>query len=126
MRRAALNDKQVEAFTAQVLRAGVFLSCLISVVGLGLYLLHHASSTPNYHVFHSVNGRLRSLRQLVPEAFRGNPMAIIQLGVLLLIATPVARVAFLVGAFALERDRMYVLVSATVLVILLGSILFAT
>ena len=77
-------------------------------------------------MFHSVNGRLRSLRELVPDAFRGNPMAIIQLGVLLLIATPVARVAFLVGAFALERDRMYVIVSATVLVILLGSILFAT
>ncbi len=124
MRR--LNDKQVEILIGQVLRAGVLLSCFVTVIGLVLYLLHHASSTPNYHVFHSVNGRLRSLRELVPDAFRGNPMAIIQLGVLLLIATPVARVAFLVGAFALERDRMYVIVSATVLVILLGSILFAT
>jgi uncharacterized membrane protein len=126
MKRPALNDKQVEIFIGQVLRSGVLLSCFVTVIGLGLFLLRHASSTPNYHVFHSVNGRLRSLRELVPDAFRGNPMAIIQLGVLLLIATPVARVAFLVGSFALERDRMYVIVSATVLVILLGSILFAT
>ena len=55
----------------------------------------------------------------------GDPQAIIQFGILLLIATPVARVAFLVGAFALERDRLYVAVSGLVLVILLYSIIFS-
>jgi uncharacterized membrane protein len=124
MRR--LNDKQVETLIGQVLRAGVLLSCLVTFIGLALYLFHHAAATPNYRVFHSVNAPLRSVYQLIPNAFHGSPLAIIQLGVLLLIATPVARVAFLVGAFALERDRMYVVVSALVLVILLGSILFAT
>jgi uncharacterized membrane protein len=120
-----LNDKQVEILIGQVLRAGVMLSCFVTLVGLGMYLFQHATATPNYRVFHSVNAPLRSVYQLIPHAFHGNPMAIIQLGVLLLIATPVARVAFLVGAFALERDRMYVVVSGLVLVILLGSILFA-
>lgn len=124
MRR--LNDTQVEILIGQVLRTGVLLSCFVTVIGLGLFLLRHASSRPNYRVFHSVNAPLRSMVELVPNAFHGNPMAIIQLGVLLLIATPVARVAFLVGAFAMERDRMYVVVSGLVLVILLGSILFAT
>ncbi len=121
-----LNDKQVEILIGQVLRAGVLLSCFVTVIGLGLFLLHHATATPNYHVFHSVSAPLRSVVGLIPNAFHGDPMAIIQLGVLLLIATPVARVAFLVGAFAMERDRMYVFVSGLVLVILLGSILFAT
>ena len=120
-----LNDKQVEILIGQVLRAGVLLSCFVALVGLGIYLFHHAAATPNYHVFHSVYAPLRSVYQVVPHAFQGHPMAIIQLGVLLLIATPVARVAFLVGAFALEGDRMYVVVSGLVLVILLGSILFA-
>lgn len=121
-----LNDKQVEELIGHVLRVGVLLSCFVTVIGLGLFLSQHASSIPDYHVFHSVKAPLRSLTGLVPNAFKGKPMAIIQLGVLLLIATPVARVAFLVGAFALERDRMYVFVSGLVLAILLGSILFGT
>ena len=124
MRR--LNDKQVEILIGQVLRAGVLLSCLVTLVGLLLYLVHHAAAIPNYHVFHSVTAPLRSVYELIPRAFHGYPLAIIQLGVLLLIATPIARVAFLVGAFALEGDRMYVMVSGLVLIILLGSILFAT
>ncbi len=120
-----LNDKQVEILIGQVLRAGVLLSCFVTLIGLVGYLLHNSAAIPNYHEFHSVNAPLRSMVLLIPRAFHGHPLSIIQLGVLLLIATPVARVAFLVVAFALERDRMYVVVSATVLVILLGSILFA-
>jgi uncharacterized membrane protein len=120
-----LNDKQVETLIGQVLRAGVLLSCFVTLIGLVMYLVPNSASIPSYHVFHSVNAPLRSMHDLVPRAFHGHPLSIIQLGVLLLIATPVARVAFLVVAFALENDRMYVVVSATVLIILLGSILFA-
>lgn len=117
-----LNNKQVEIFIGQVLRTGVLLASFVTVIGFGIYLAGHAAVAPHYHTFHSVSGVLRSVHQLVPAAFHGNPLAIIQLGVLLLIATPVARVAFLVGAFALERDRLYVIVSGLVLVILLYSI----
>ncbi|MDR5727367.1 MAG: DUF1634 domain-containing protein [Terriglobia bacterium] len=120
-----LHDKQVEMFIGQVLRAGVLLSSFVTLIGLVLYLAHHGSSIPNYHAFHSVSPMLRTVHELIPYAFHGDSLAIIQLGVLLLIATPVARVAFLVGAFALERDHMYVAVSGLVLVILLFSILFA-
>ncbi len=47
----------------------------------------------------------------------------IQLGLLLLIATPIARVAFSVVGFAIERDRMYVVFTLIVLAILLYSLL---
>lgn len=117
-----LNDKQVETFIGQVLRAGVLLACFVTAVGLVLFLAHHGLSVPQYHTFRPISGTLRSMHLIVINALHGNPMAVIQLGVLLLIATPVARVAFLVAAFALERDRMYVVVSATVLIILLYSI----
>jgi uncharacterized membrane protein len=119
------TDKQVEILIGKVLRGGVLLACSVTFIGLCLYLGHHAAASPSYHVFHSVNAPLRSVYALIPRAFHGHALAIIQLGVLLLIATPVARVAFLVGAFALEGDRMYVAVSGLVLIILLGSILFA-
>jgi uncharacterized membrane protein len=117
------SDEQVDAVIGQVLRGGVLLSSAVTFVGLVLYLLHHATATPNYHTFHSINGQLRHMRELFPDAIHGNPLAIIQVGILLLIATPVARVAFLVGAFALERDRLYIGVSGLVLVVLLYSIL---
>ena len=121
-----LNDKQVEEFIGQVLRAGTLLSCSVTALGLFLYLLHNSFASPNYGVFNAGKGKLVSLTQLVASALHGHPLAIIQLGILLLIATPVARVAFLVGAFALERDRLYVAVSGTVLAVLLYSLIFST
>lgn len=117
-----LSDKQVEEFIGQVLRAGVLLSSAVTVIGICLYLAHHHSAIPAYGVFHSSNGTL--LPGFVGKALHGNAIAIIQLGILLLIATPVARVFFLVLAFALERDKMYVAVSALVLFILLYSLFF--
>lgn len=119
------SDQQVDILIGQVLRGGVLLSSAVTFLGLVLYLLHHATVRPDYYTFHSINGKLRHIRELFPDAVHGNPLAIIQVGILLLIATPVARVAFLVGAFALERDKLYVAVSGLVLLILLYSIIFA-
>ena len=48
--------------------------------------------------------------------------AIIQFGLLLLIATPVARVAFAAIGFAMERDYLYVVITLIVLVVLLYSL----
>jgi Predicted membrane protein len=55
----------------------------------------------------------------------GDPTAVIQLGAILLIATPIARVVFAVVGFALERDRFYVVVSLTVLAVLLASLIYS-
>ncbi len=120
-----LNDKQVETLIGQVLRAGMLISCCVTFVGIVLFLQHHSFAAPDYRVFHPIHKNLLHPGELLPSALRGDPQAIIQFGILLLIATPVARVAFLVGAFALERDRMYVGVSSVVLAILLYSLVFS-
>jgi uncharacterized membrane protein len=65
---------------------------------------------------------LRTLRGIVRAALGLHPRGIIQLGLVLLIATPVARVAFSVFAFAVERDRMYVVFTLMVLGILILSL----
>jgi uncharacterized membrane protein len=51
------------------------------------------------------------------------PLAIAQLGLLTLLATPVVRVAASVVAFASEGDRLYAAITLVVLAILLTSIL---
>lgn len=62
----------------------------------------------------------------LPERVRAlEPLAITQLGLLVLIATPVVRVGFSVVGFALERDRLYVAITFAVLAVLLGSLLLA-
>jgi len=119
------SDQQVDVLIGQVLRGGVLLSSAVTFIGLTLFLMHHSGATPDYRTFHSISGQLRHIRELFPDAFHGDPVAIIQVGILLLIATPVARVAFLVGAFALERDKLYVAVSTLVLAVLFYSIIFA-
>jgi uncharacterized membrane protein len=62
---------------------------------------------------------LRSVPQIVQQATALRPLGLIQFGLLLLIATPVARVLFSVLGFALERDWMYVVVTLLVLALLI-------
>jgi uncharacterized membrane protein len=69
-------------------------------------------------VFHGEPADLRQVKGVLSDAFSGDGLGIMQLGLLLLIATPVARVAFSLAAFAVQRDRLYVVVTLTVLAVL--------
>jgi uncharacterized membrane protein len=62
---------------------------------------------------------LRTLGGLFCAVWKLEARAVIQLGLGLLIATPVARVAFCLLAFIRQRDGMYVVVTSVVLVVLL-------
>jgi uncharacterized membrane protein len=120
--KTKVDDKRIEQIIALLLRSGVLLAAAVVLFGGLLYLLNHHATTPQYRVFHSADTPFRNLRNILHSAWLGNSEAIIQTGILLLIATPVARVIFSVVAFALERDRMYVIFSFGVLVILIFSL----
>ncbi len=116
------SDQKTENIIGNLLRAGVLISAAIVISGAAVYLIHHGSSRPNYRVFHGEPSDLRSLSGIFHDAFKGDGRGVIQLGLVLLIATPVARVAFSIWAFAEEHDRMYVVFTTIVLVILLYSL----
>jgi uncharacterized membrane protein len=59
---------------------------------------------------------------IIHTALTGDSRAIMQLGLLLLIATPIIRVMFSVAAFSIEGDRMYVCFTLLVLTVLLYSL----
>ena len=65
---------------------------------------------------------MRILSGIVKDVLAFKRRGIIQFGLLLLVATPVARVAFSILAFALQRDRTYVIITLIVLGILLYSL----
>ncbi len=121
-RANAWDDEKVERLMGNLLRAGVVLAALVVAAGSLLYLARHATASAAYGVFHGEPANLRSLPGIVRGAFSLTGRGIIQLGILLLIATPVARVAFSVYAFARERDRMYVVITLIVLTVLLYSL----
>ena len=119
------NDQQIEEIIGRLLIAGVLLAALI-VAGAGIfYLMRHGSELPHYRIFRGEPADLRSVRGAFADALAGHSRGMIQIGLLLLIATPVARVLFSVFAFLREHDRLYVGITLIVLAVLLFS-LFAS
>jgi uncharacterized membrane protein len=117
------SDPQVETIIGNLLRAGVLLAAAVTLAGGVIYLAHHGGGAwPGYAVFRGQYSPLRQPLDIIQQALAGDGRAIIQLGVLLLMATPVARVAFSVAAFGLERDWTYVGTTLLVLAILLYSL----
>jgi uncharacterized membrane protein len=118
-----LDDQRIEVLIGTLLRTGVILSAAVVFLGALLYLAHHGHDVISYAAFHGEPERLKSVREILQGAMALRPGAMIQLGLLLLIATPVARVAFSAIAFAIERDYLYVVITLVVLGILAYSLL---
>ncbi len=87
-----------------------------------VYLVRHGRAPADYRVFQGEPSELRSVPGVVRDALDLSGRGIIQLGLLFLIATPVARVIFSIWGFAAERDRMYVIFTVIVLAILIFSL----
>jgi uncharacterized membrane protein len=118
----AFDDQRMETMMGRLLQAGVLLASTVVLIGGILYLSANANRPTNYRNFAGEPADLRHPIEMMHLLAHGNPAAIIQLGVLLLIATPVARVIFAVIGFAIERDRLYVIVSLIVLTVLVFGI----
>jgi len=117
------SDRKIEEIVGEILRAGVIVSALVVFVGGFLYLIGNAWARPDYHVFRGEPADLKSLGGVLHDLRRLHALAIIQLGLLLLIATPVLRVVASIVGFVAEGDRMYISFAAIVLSILLYSLL---
>lgn len=115
------SDERVEGVIGTLLRIGVITSAVVVFLGGMLYLMRDGRQpAPDLHQFEPED--LCSPFHILGEAAALHPLGLIMLGLLLLIATPVARVIFSVAAFALQRDHMYVLFTLLVLSVLLYSL----
>jgi uncharacterized membrane protein len=121
-----MNDRRLEGIIGQLLRAGVLLAAAVVAAGGVSYLVQHHSSHVDYRTFTAGGPGVRTYPGIVQSAARLDSAGLIQFGLLLLIATPVARVAMALVGFALERDRLYTVVSLVVLLILALSLIRAT
>ena len=117
------TEYEVEQFIGNLLRGGVLLAAAVVLLGGSLYLVHHGAALPIYGGFHSESAELRHIPGMLADASTLHGRGIIQPGLLLLIATPVARVVCAMVAFALQRDWLYVSVTVIVLSVLIYSLL---
>jgi uncharacterized membrane protein len=119
---APLDDQRIEVLIGTLLRTGVILAASVVFVGAILYLVRHGHEVPNYTAFHGEPERFKNVWEIISGAMALSARDVIQFGLLLLIATPVARVVFSAVAFAIERDYLYVVITLVVLGILLYSL----
>ncbi len=120
-----VTDQKLEVAIGRMLQAGVLLAAAVVLIGGALYLRQETGPRPDYSHFTGVAERFRSPAEIVINALHGRARSVIQLGLLLLIATPIARVVLAAVGFALERDHLYVFVSLVVLAVLIYSLLHA-
>jgi uncharacterized membrane protein len=117
-----LMDKDAEEVIGNLLQTGVILAATVVLFGGILYLVRHGSAPTHYRTFAGEPEELRHIPSILREIVTLRASAIIQFGLLILIATPVARVAFSVWAFAKERDWTYVVFTLIVLSLLIYSL----
>jgi uncharacterized membrane protein len=116
------TDKRIDEIMGLLLRGGVTLAAAIVFIGGVIYLSRHAIPATDYRVFTGEPQNYTTIRGIVASALSHSGRGLIQLGLLILIATPVARVVFSVFAFVWERDWKYVGFTLIVLALLIYSL----
>jgi uncharacterized membrane protein len=116
------TEHHFEIVIGNLLRTGVLLAAAVVIFGAVVYLVRHGSEPPRFAQFRSEPQGLRTIPGILAEAEAFQGRGIIQFGLLLLIATPIARVAFAAWAFFRLRDYRYVLITLVVLTLLCYSL----
>ncbi len=112
--------RQAELVISNVLRGGVLLSAAIILVGVVMFYARYYATNGRGVVNRPFPHTLATVGQGLAHA---DPLAVVALGLLLLLLTPVMRVAVSIVAFMLERDWRYVVITTIVLIILIVSFL---
>jgi uncharacterized membrane protein len=121
---ASEADLKMELAISRMLRAGVSAAAVVVFIGGLLYVVQAHGLAPDYVHFHGIASPADRIPPLL-VAHHLDSRNIIRLGILLLIATPIMRVAYCVYSFAAQKDKIYVVVSSIVLTVLLYSFFFA-
>ncbi|HEY6290567.1 MAG TPA: DUF1634 domain-containing protein [Terriglobia bacterium] len=118
-----LTDQQMEQVLGKLLITGVVVAAVVVLAGGIIYLIRHGGEAAAYQTFQGELAQSRTVSGILKGVAEGRGRGLIQLGLLLLIATPVARVALSLVAFARRRDLLYTIFTMIVLGVLLFSLM---
>lgn len=118
------SERAVEQLIGRLLRLGVLLAAAVVVAGGSLLLVQHGSAIADFRIFRGASEPLRDIGAIARGVRHLDSRAIVQLGLVLLIATPVARVALTLVAFLIRRDRLYTVMTLVVLALLVFGLIW--
>ena len=122
---ASQEPRWVDLAISRLLRGGVLISIAIVLSGVIFTFVHHhdylTSRAALRHLTDADQPFPSRLSDVLRSSEQARGQALAMLGLLLLIATPVARVALSIVIFVIERDPLYVAITALVLILLVTS-----
>lgn len=121
--KIASSPRAMELFIGYMLRVGVLVSSAVCLVGGVLYIARYGGTEADFSTFSGAPQMYRSLSGIWEGLLAFEPLAIVQTGVVLLLATPVLRVLFSIFAFLFERDYLYVAITCIVFAVILFNML---
>ena len=125
MTQEKFGEKDFQTIIGNLLRYGVWISLSVAFIGGIVYLMHHGSGIEDYSVFKEND---QNIFEVIANVYRGvisgSGESIIFFGVILLFLTPVFRVLLSLFSFLLEKDYLYVGITAIVIGIIILSISF--
>lgn len=115
--------RETELMIGYVLRAGLWLSVVIVLMGGSLYLLQNGGHLIHYQVFEQGSkANLSALSEIWGDVFSFSARGIIELGLLVLVFTQVLRVVLTAWMFFVVRDYFFTIISLLILGVLIYSI----
>ncbi|MUG96813.1 DUF1634 domain-containing protein [Scytonema sp. UIC 10036] len=120
-----LSDLQLVPLLSNLLKYGVLIASAVIFTGGLLYLIRHGAEPAQYHIFKEESFEFRSPIGVIDVIRAGSYRGIIQLGLLLLVATPILRVVISLFVFLRNREYTYFLITSIVLTALICSFLGA-
>lgn len=119
------TDEEIDQVIGRLLQIGVLVASVVTLAGGAVFLVTHGHLPAEFRAFRGEPGQLRSVEGIVAGVLGRYSPSLVQLGLVLLIATPVARVALTLAAFVLQRDRIYVALTGLVLILLTYGLLWS-
>lgn len=119
---AGNGNQKMQLLISATLRIGVIVAVCIAIIG-GVYMLskHGLEPLPNYKTFHGSSEYVTSLGGIFSGLSSFRTESLIQLGVLVLMLTPIARVVLSIFDFAIQRDWLYAVITAVVLAVIIAN-----
>ncbi len=120
-----LNEQQLEMLLSNILKYGVLIASTVVLVGGILYLIRHGAEPVDYQFFQGEPSEFCSPTGVFTAVLSGSRRGMIQLGLLLLVATPIVRVVISLLTFLWQREFTYVMITLSVLTALIYSLVGA-
>lgn len=116
----------IQQLIGNTLRWGVILACLLATIGGVYYLMQHGLDlVPDYRHFDATSAaaqpQFTTLGGLWQGILHGDAASCVQVGVIVLILTPIARVVLSLFDFIVEQDWLYVAITAIVLTVIISN-----